>query len=148
MSTDGEYITKRLMPDIIEQICRDDGITLKRFSDDWVLQLKRNDTFHWIVGYTFSLNNASSTEIANDKVATYQAIAAANQPVIEHYLARSRASQNVLTQNLAGIPAGLPVVAKPLQGASGHGIHLFPNVQDACDFLTVQFHTDWALSPW
>lgn len=148
MATNGEYITKRLMPDLIEQICHERGISIQRYSDDWVLRLERDGVHHWIVGYTFSLNSASATEVANDKVATYQALGAAQLPAIEHYLARSRATPDVMMQNLTNIPADQPVLTKPLQGASGHGIHLFPTVKQACDFLANQIHTDWTISPW
>lgn len=148
MATNGEYITKRLTPDMIEQVCREQQIAMQRFSGDWVLRLERGGEHHWIVGYTFSLNNAGSTELANDKVATYQALTASKLPAVEHYLARSRALPDVLIDNLADIPSNQPVLTKPLQGASGHGIHLFPTTEKAISFLAAQAHTDWTISPW
>jgi len=148
MATHGEYIVERLFPEFIRAACREQGIALAGFSDNWVLRLERDNQRRWIVGYTFSLNNAAATELANDKVAAYQALAAANLPAVEHYLARSRAFHGVLTDNLASIPAEQPVLTKLLQGASGQGVHLFPNVKAAVNFLAGQDHPDWTLSPW
>jgi glutathione synthase/RimK-type ligase-like ATP-grasp enzyme len=148
MTTDGEYIVHRLLPGFIRDICRERGIEYQNFSDDWVLRLEREQLRKWIIGYTFDLNSATASSLALDKVASYQALAADNLPVIEHYLARSRASVNVQMKNLTELSENRPVVIKPLQGASGHGIHLFPTLAQAIAYLADQAHTDWTIAPW
>lgn len=148
MSTDGEYIVSRLLPGFIQQISKSQNIDYTSFSDDWVLRLVRADKRKWIIGYTFDINSAAASALARDKVATYQSLAADTIPAIEHYLARSRASVRVQMGNIAHLPEENPVVIKPLQGASGHGIHLFSTLGAAVAYLADQIHTDWAISPW
>lgn len=148
MSFDGEYITDRLFPGFIEQACVQLGIQYQAFSDGWVHRLTRDELQKWVIGYSFDINSTAASGLARDKVATYQALDAHSIPAVEHFLARSRAVKNVLTDNLCSIPAEKPVVIKPLEGASGHGVRLFATKAAASIYLAKQPHTDWAMSPW
>jgi len=148
MVTDGEYIVERLLPVFVQEICREQHIDYRSFSDNWMLRLERDGIRKWVIGYTFDLNPAASVALSSDKVASYQALTADGLPAIEHYLARSRASAAVLAKNLTDVPHDRPVVIKPLQGASGHGIHLFSRLDEATAYVSNQAHTDWTISPW
>ena len=53
-----EYIMNRCIG-IIENICRENNIELKKFSKDWVLSLEKNGKKSYIVGYKFDLNSRS-----------------------------------------------------------------------------------------
>lgn len=148
MSVDGEYIVNRLLPDFIREVCGVRGISYQAFSDDWVHRLEKDGVQKWIIGYSFDINSTAASGLARDKVATSQALEAVGVPTAKHYLARSRAMKNVLMKNLEMIPADQPVVIKPLEGASGHGVHRFDTKAVAAEYLAKQPHTDWAMSPW
>lgn len=148
MSVDGEYITERLFPSFVENACVKLSIGYQGFSDGWVHRLTKGDAQKWIIGYSFDINSTAASGLARDKVATSQALTAASVPAAKHYLARSRAVQAVLHTNLREITYDQPVVIKPLEGASGHGVHLFASKTEASVHLAAQPHTDWAMSPW
>jgi len=148
MSVDGEYITNRLFPDFVHEACQKLGIKHESFSEDWVHRLGKVGSHKWVIGYSFDINPTAASGLARDKVATSQALDSAEVPTVMHYLARSRASKNVLAANLTAIPDNQPVVIKPLQGASGHGVRRFDTKADAVEYLQHQPHTDWAMSPW
>ena len=148
MSIDGEYITNRLLPDFVQEACRDLGIEHKSFSDNWVHQLKKDSVQKWIIGYSFDINSTAASGLARDKVAATHALEASGVPTAKHMLARSRAMKSVLVENLKTIPDDQPVVIKPLEGASGHGVHRFETKAEAVHYLEQQPHTDWAMSPW
>ena len=66
-----EYIVDRYLPKIVTELAEARSIAVKRFSDDWILKLSKDDRTEVIVGYHFSLNNAGAVRVAEDKVATY-----------------------------------------------------------------------------
>lgn len=42
---------------IIEDICKEKNIELKKYSNDWIFSLKREKKISYIVGYKFDLNS-------------------------------------------------------------------------------------------
>lgn len=69
---------------IIEKICKDNKIDLKKVSEDWVLILNKNNITSYIVGYKFDLNSQGTAEICDDKFALYEVLKKFNIPVIDH----------------------------------------------------------------
>ncbi|HMR72797.1 MAG TPA: hypothetical protein PKD68_02210, partial [Candidatus Saccharibacteria bacterium] len=115
----GEYVSKRLLPELIKQACERHGIDYATFSDDWVLRLEKDDVVAWIVGYRFGLNDAASDRLADDKVAQYLALQRENIPCIEHYLVKSLESPAIKYDNLSSLDPHLPYVVKPLNSSGG-----------------------------
>lgn len=148
MNVHGEYVTKRIMPQLISEAAESLGIEMLTLSDDWIVRLQKGGVRHWLMGYTFDINNSAASALARDKMATSHALTLDGIPSVAHYLARSRAATKVLRRNLAMLDDDLPVVVKPLQGTSGHGVYKFLSVDAAVSFLELQHHPDWALSRW
>ena len=69
---------------LIREICSEENIEIKSFSDGWAHQLKKNGKQCYIVGYQFPVNKASSKEICQDKVLTYEVLTDAGIPAAEH----------------------------------------------------------------
>lgn len=140
----GQYILDRWMVDIIKGICSKSGIACKSYSDDWVLELSTQSATSRVFGYKFDLNRAAATAIAGDKVATYQLLDANNVPAVEHRLVRTKASEST------GWETGLEkVVAKPLDGTSGHGIALLPSPKNVPMYIEQHpYIAAWAISPY
>ncbi|MGB3023820.1 MAG: hypothetical protein WBB39_03355 [Candidatus Saccharimonadales bacterium] len=144
----GEYIVDRLLPRIARGICTAHGIEFSAFSDDWVLRLRKGDVTKWIIGYTFDINTSGSAGVANDKVATYEALYAASVPAVEHYLAITRTSPHLLESNIAKIPSTSQVIAKPVSGGGGRYVTMLPTIEAARKFLLDTADDEWSVSPY
>ncbi|HSX06445.1 MAG TPA: ATP-grasp domain-containing protein [Candidatus Saccharimonadia bacterium] len=143
----GPYIQDRALPNIIRDACRMQGINLQAFSNDWVLRLEKNGQIRWIVGYKFDINLSASGQLAQDKVATYTALNAANIPAIEHYLVRSVPHDP--TQWHLDLPKldGQAVVLKPLDGTGGRAVERFESLAGALQVAQHSGEPAWAISP-
>lgn len=75
----------RQLVKIVKEICTENGIDLKSFSYDWILQLSSNNRKMFILGYKFPNNNASIEQICNDKSALSDILTIHKIPHVEHY---------------------------------------------------------------
>ena len=142
---DGQYILNRWMVPILFQICEEKDIVVRSFSDNWIFELEKEETVRKIFGYKFDINNSASSEIAGDKVATYQLLKAHNISAVEHRLIRTKAS---LAPDWPD-NFNKKVVIKPLDGTSGHGIRLFSTIaQSQAHIEQKNMIAAWAASPY
>lgn len=142
------YVLDRHFVRFVVDACKRQGIEHRFFSDDWIAVLSRGAAERRIFGYNFDINLAAATAFASDKVAAYQLLAARDVPAIEHFLLRSRATEDIRRDNVALIRDDMPVVIKPLAGTSGHGVHFCQCKQEAFEHVESQTRSDWALSPY
>ena len=140
----GEYIIDRLLPAIIEDICKEQGIKLTRLSDDWVLRLEKGDKLSHVIGYKFSLNGSAEAEIAQDKVATYEILSTGGINAVEHRLVRTKASDVFGWESMFDKGS---VVAKPLDGTSGHGVRVCHDAEEVKAYIDDSGIEAWAISP-
>jgi glutathione synthase/RimK-type ligase-like ATP-grasp enzyme len=104
---------------LIEDVCRERGVTLTWLSDHWVGVLERAGKTRLFQAYTFPINSASAVGIMRDKVSTYALLNHYNIPAAPHYLLRlpdNRDTSRVIAE--AQTIAPLPVVLKPNSGES------------------------------
>lgn len=139
----GEYITDRWMVKLIAGICQARAIGITRFSDDWLLRLSKDDKYKFIIGYKFGINDAAAASIAQDKVATYELLAASGVAATPHYLARTKAASDSGWK----VPVGNDFVTKPLVGTSGHGVRRFSSANEATEWMKQSGIEAWAVSP-
>ena len=83
---------------LIEEICREEGITWDSYSYDWGHRLQKDGKVRYIVGYQFPLNLASVKEVCQDKVLTYQILNAYGIPAVEHVFIPANIPSTGLTQ--------------------------------------------------
>jgi glutathione synthase/RimK-type ligase-like ATP-grasp enzyme len=143
----GPYIADRLLPGLVKAYAEQYGIDFQAFSGEWVLRLERDGIIKWIVGYTFDVNSAAAAAVARDKVATYATLQAAGIDTMPHYLVRSLPHELIHVRELHEVLNGLPVVAKPLEGAGGRDVILFKSTDDALAMIRQSGEPAWALSP-
>jgi glutathione synthase/RimK-type ligase-like ATP-grasp enzyme len=144
----GDYIIDRLLPGMIRQLCDSQGIVCESMSQDWVFRLSKAEDIRWILGYKFDLNTAAASGVAQDKVATYEALTAAQIQAVPHILLRSVPHESIAVANvLAQLPDGA-VVAKPLDGTGGRDVIKFEGAKQAIEFVREQTEPAWALSPY
>lgn len=139
----GQYITDRLMPKMIREICKERGISFISFSDDWLLQLEKDGRVARVLGYKFGLNDSVSGNIAQDKVASYELMKYHDVPAVPHYLVRTKAGD----ANWKELPWSNEMIVKPLTGTSGHGVTKCSSVTEAEAWMERWGIEAWAASP-
>lgn len=139
----GQFITERLMPKMIREICEERGISFTSFSDDWLLHLEKDGKVARMLGYKFSLNDSVASSIAQDKVAAYELFKYYNVPAVPHYLIRTKANET----DWHNLPWSKGMVVKPLVGTSGHGVAKFSDVEGAEAWMEKWGIEAWTASP-
>lgn len=139
----GQYITERLMPRMIHEICKERGILFASFSDDWLLHLEKDGKVARVLGYKFSLNDSVASNIAQDKVASYELLKYYSIAAVPHYLIRTKAGE----ADWKELPWRDGMVVKPLSGTSGHGVAKFFSADDAGVWMEKWGIEAWAASP-
>jgi len=148
MQYGGPYISQRLVPQTVRDICARRGIACQSFSDDWVLRLQKADEVRWVVGYRFDVNTAAAGQLAQDKVATYMTLAAADIPAVEHYLIRSVPHDPQEFHYEHHGLEGRPVVVKPLDGTGGRAVERYESIGEALTMVHQSEEPAWAVSPY
>jgi glutathione synthase/RimK-type ligase-like ATP-grasp enzyme len=115
-------------------------------SDGWVIRLEKGMVLRWVLGYQFDVNSAAASAVAQDKVATHEALRQAGVPSVEHTLIRALPSQAFPVGQLAGIFPG-PFVLKPLGGTGGRGVQKVNSVGEAEKVVSRSGEMAWAASP-
>lgn len=131
------------MVEIIRAICAERGIAFTALSDDWVLEMTKEEKTRRIVGYSFSLNDSVSALIAKDKVATHLLLAKEDIPSVPHHLLRPRVSE-AQKQVIQGFGK---MVVKPLDGTGGHGVKLVGSPDEAVAWVESTDIPAWAAAP-
>ncbi|MHC2331202.1 ATP-grasp domain-containing protein [Bradyrhizobium sp. USDA 4454] len=119
-------ISQRIFLETIKKYCLAHDIAIEVRSGGWLVIMTRDDARHLVIGYDIGLNSAVAHQVANDKSACAQVLAAAGVPAVPHTLFLGaklskhipgsdslEAMQRLLDQH----PHGL--VVKPNEGTSG-----------------------------
>lgn len=139
----GQYITDRLMPKMIRDICQERGVSFTSFSDDWLLDMEKDGKSARVLGYKFSLNDSVASSIAQDKVAAYELLSHYTILAVPHYLIRTKASE----ENWRTLLREEGMVIKPLVGTSGHGVKRCDSVKESEEWMERWGIEAWAVSP-
>lgn len=78
------YSEDRQLVKIIREICQENNIALKEFSESWIMQLEKDKKSTYIYGYKFENNSATTLSICNDKAATYQVLSNNGVDSVKH----------------------------------------------------------------
>lgn len=145
-----EYITEnRVLVEAIRDVCGENGITARFFSDEWVVMLEKSGKRRLIYVNSFDLNSDASARIAADKVATYEILSNADLPAVPHFTLSTIISPSIDTRTLQALfDTYMKLVVKPLQGRHGNDIRLFSTVNDVLEFTNSRALTGWAASPY
>ncbi len=146
----GKYIKNRLLPQIVRAISSKKGLSVDTYSDDWVIKIANEEEFIWVYGYHFDINNGAANEIANDKVATYLTLSAADIPAVSHYLVRSAAREDIKASDVKHRIADTaqPFVIKPLTGSSGQNLQYVEDLAAGVEVVRRSGEAAWAASPY
>ncbi len=143
---DNRYITDRWLPKLVQRLCADKGVAVRTFSDDWVLQLDKNEVRRFIYGFKVGgLNDSGAAAVAQDKVATFELLRNAQVPVVPHALISTRASFHADWEQRAD--SWKRFVIKPTLGAGGRSIYACDTVERANELMAAHYEQSWCLSP-
>ena len=138
----GEFIKDRWIVGMVQEVCTEIEASVRSFSGDWVLELKKDEMTRYVFGYKFGLNDAVSASIAQDKVAAYQVMSAHGVDAVEHYLIRPSDGSS-----WERLPLGGDMIIKPLTGTGGRGVERCRNVAIARQKVEESKQDAWAVSP-
>lgn len=123
-------LKRRLLAELVAEICEERSVALTEFSDDWLLRLERGERVSHIFGYDFAVNDATAQMIAKDKSATSDILQHAGIPHVHHTLVNTPELQEFVPEQgnwafLTGYLAqhGNDIVCKPNDGTGGHDVH-------------------------
>lgn len=144
----GEYITDRLMPKLIKEICAEKSIEFTSLSGGWLLLLQKGSQASRVLGYKFELNSSAASQIAQDKVATALLLNRSGVQAVPHFLLRSLKSQPLdLKATKQLLSAGQSVVIKPLAGSGGRDIFKVNTEAELSQKVDSSQEVAWAASP-
>lgn len=121
---------ERLLVEAVADFAGGRGLSLTRLSHDWILILEGDGRRHVVFGYDIGLNGATCLRVANDKAASFEVLAAAGVPMIEHRLFLEPIMHRFtgLSGNWEAMLGafgdfGGDVVVKANEGTSGNDVH-------------------------
>ena len=116
--------------ELIKEICNENGITIQHLSQDYILRLTKGERVRHIFGPYWDINSASADRLACDKAGCYIVMESAGVHAIEHIIiynplrwAYLLEDKGTMLDLVAYFEANnRRIVAKPNQGAQGHGV--------------------------
>ncbi len=72
--------------EIIEEICKEEGIRFRLLSKEWIYLLEKNQKVSYIAGYKFDLNGHGIGNVLDDKYAFYEVLLEKGYPTIKHHI--------------------------------------------------------------
>lgn len=122
---------ERFLDNVIKELCSEMNIKLEKLSYGWILQLSKDGKVRHITRNHFDNNPQASSEIADDKYATYEVLKSQNVPVIEHTMLFNPATRSnyvpeegncsIIEREFSKYGA---LVVKPNDECQGQGVEL------------------------
>lgn len=131
-----EIIMGKQLVKIVKEICKEEKINFKSYSDDYILQLEANKELMYIFGNKFPNNNAAVEQICNDKAALSSILDFYGIPHVPHFYFNSpTATYNISPNGNWGKMKSLlkkygVLVCKPNKGTGGNNIYKINNQHD------------------
>lgn len=142
--------------EMLAEICQEEGIELRWFSDAWLASLKKGQRVRQILGYKFDLNPAAASAIAEDKSQTYELLQAAHIPAVPHQVFYEQTNQSPYVHgrnSLAYLAKYFDehqhdIVLKPNDAFASGGLNVFrlTDLTQAPEYLARVFHQSFSAS--
>lgn len=148
---------QRIFPQLIREVCAEQGWQFDCFSQDWILQISDNERILHIYGYKWGLNNGAAQLIADDKSAASQVLNNKNVPHIPHTLLLNPSYDQHWHPDM-GIEKyiqktmqqkSFPLVIKPKNGSIGSHVYQVHSPEEAHKIVQKLFslNQDVVMSP-
>jgi len=142
---------------LIQEICDEEELVFTRFSKDWILVIsdRNKKETSAIYGYNFSINTSTSSQICQDKNATYVILHAAGVQAVPHELFMNPSdplvsdyipqSGSICTIIKYASKFDYKVVLKPIRGTGGNGVLKATNCKEVESAILQLFQKDYGL---
>lgn len=138
---------------LIEELCSEMNIKLEKLSYGWILQLSKDGKIRHIVRNHFDINPQATSDISNDKYATYEVLKSQNVPVIEHKMIFNPANradyipeEGIWPIVEAEFSKYGCVVVKPNNGCKGQGVSLCNTLEETESAIRELFESHESVS--
>lgn len=139
---------------LIEEICREDGIGLTWMSSDWMALLEKDSKRRFILGHKFDLNSAASALVADDKYATFEVLHRAGVPVIKHSIVYEASNHEPYVSGRNSLEYiskffeahQKRIVIKPNLGQCGNNVYQVTDMNRVPQILEKVFHQSMSAS--
>jgi len=151
-----EVNNERVLVRVLRELAAEHGASVQSLGEGWIFRLTRGGVVRYVHGYSFDLNTAATSAIANDKAATSDVLHAAGVPRVEHRLFLHPDLARFVRHpgNWAGMltffgACGNDVVVKDNEGTGGFGVRRARTAIELEDAVLKQFAlgNSAALSP-
>lgn len=148
-----EKQTRTAIFEVVKELCDEKNIHYSQLSDDWVIELEKDEKVRHIVNNRFDINKSAAGIIASDKYATYEVLKQGNIEIIEHRLFHNpkvrkdyipEQGNEELIRELAEKYSLL--VVKPNDGAEGKNVWLCKGYEETKKAVDKIFETEFSLS--
>lgn len=144
---------ERFLHTVIRELCSEMDIKLEKLSYGWILQLSKDGKVRHITRNHFDNNPQASSEIADDKYATYEVLKSQDVPVIEHTMlfnpnTRSKyaSKEDILSIIESQFLKYKTLVVKPNNECQGNGVELCHTKEELENVVQNLFQTHSAIS--
>lgn len=140
---------------MISEICIDEKIEYREFSNGWIIELKKGNSINYITGMRFPLNSYSVATILNDKYATYTILKNNNVPIIEHKILFNPKTRKGYISDFASIKdikqyfkkqSNGTVIVKANEGSGGKEVYKCRSFKEICCTINKIFKTKDSVS--
>lgn len=122
---------------IVKEICLENDLNLKTYSDEYILQIEKDKKLMFIIGNKFPNNNASIEQICNDKSALSDLLEYFNIPHIPHHYFlspliedKSSLSQGIFLNMMNLLNKYESLVCKVNRGTGGKNVYKVSNQKE------------------
>lgn len=144
---------ERFLDTVIQELCSEMNIKVEKLSYGWILQLSKEGKVRHITRNHFDNNPQASSQIADDKYATYEVLKSQNVPIIEHTMLFNPATrsnyvseegnESIIERKFSKYGA---LVVKPNDECQGQGVQLCHTKKEIEVAIQKLFQTHSAVS--
>lgn len=131
---------ERQLEKILKLYCKETGADYISGADGWINTIKKGDLKTFVIGYKFDLNNATSSQLCDDKAALSGILKMFNIPCVEHLFIESPNGYNRTEAEIKELFNQMlktydELVLKPNIGSGGRNVFRCKTVEECYELV-------------
>ncbi|MCR5186666.1 MAG: hypothetical protein K6D97_06085, partial [Clostridia bacterium] len=136
--------------ELIKQICIEQEIDFKLLSDDYIVQLQKDNIVRYIYGFKFDNNSHGAGLMVDDKYGLYKSLQSFDIPAVEHDIVYDRLHVSKYDNNYQYakeyfIKHNNHIVFKPNHGSGGNGVYEITDISQIEPTMNVLFEKNQSI---
>lgn len=133
----------------LENLQQRGELEFESFSDDWIIRFWHGNQTHFLYANKLDINSHAATDIATDKVGTFQLLQNQHVPAVPHYLLTTPLQPQPDLDLLESLFARhRELVIKPTHGGRGQFVARYSDIRHALLAMKDTSVPSWSASPW